>query len=80
MIRNRYLQILKHLHFEGNLVSTDHPLQKVKPVVDFLQGKFCIIDSGKNLCIDESLMLWKEKLKFKQYLPLKRNRFVIELF
>jgi len=35
--------------------------------------------AGKNLCIDESLVLWKGKLKFKQYLPLKRNRFGIKL-
>jgi len=38
------------------------------------------IKPGKNLCIDESLMLWKGRLKFKQFLPLKRHRFGIKLF
>jgi len=32
------------------------------------------------LCIDESLLLWKERLKFKHFLSLKRNRFGIKLF
>ncbi|XP_018400066.1 PREDICTED: piggyBac transposable element-derived protein 4-like [Cyphomyrmex costatus] len=35
---------------------------------------------GQNVCIDESLMLWKGRLVFKQFLPLKRHRFGIKLF
>ena len=34
----------------------------------------------KNLCIDESLMLWKGRLAFKQYIPSKRHRFGIKSF
>ena len=33
-----------------------------------------------NLCIDESLLLWKGRLLFKQYIPKKHNRFGIKLF
>jgi len=81
MTRNRYLQILRYLHFANNEEIENHPLKKVKPVIDDLRKKFSnSILPGKNLCIDESLVLWKEKLKFKQYLPLKRNRFGIKLF
>ena len=32
------------------------------------------------MAIDESLLLWKGRLVFKQYLPLKRDRFGIKLF
>ncbi|XP_043473691.1 piggyBac transposable element-derived protein 4-like [Leptopilina heterotoma] len=81
MTRNRYLQILKYIHFQDNEEITDHPLKKVEPIIDYLQDKFSnTIIPGKNLCIDESLLLWKGRLKFKQYLPLKRNRFGIKLF
>ena len=38
------------------------------------------INPGKNICIDERLMLWKGRLKFKQNLPLKRHRFGIKFF
>jgi len=34
----------------------------------------------RNLCINESLLLWKGRLLFKQYIPKKRNRFGINLF
>jgi len=81
MTRNRYLQILRYLHFANNEEIENHPLKEVKPVIDDLRKKFSnSILPGKNLCIDESLVLWKEKLKFKQYLPLKQNRFGIKLF
>lgn len=31
--------------------------------------------SFENLCIDESLLLYKDKLYLKQYISSKRNRF-----
>ena len=79
--RNRYLQILRYLHFVNNEEIENHPLKKVKPVIDDLKKKFSnSILPGKKFCIDESVVLWKGRLKFKQYLPLKRNRFGIKLF
>lgn len=81
MTRNRYRQILRFLHFTDNNVTSDHPLKKLKPVIDHLKAKFgTIIYPSEKLCIDESLVLWKGRLAFKQYLPLKRHRFGIKLF
>ncbi|XP_066585875.1 piggyBac transposable element-derived protein 4-like [Prorops nasuta] len=81
MPRDRYMQILRFLHFHNNLEIVDHPLIKIKPVIDDLQRKFATaLIPGKTLCIDESLLLWKGKLRFKQYIPLKRNRFGIKIF
>ena len=34
----------------------------------------------QRLCIDESLLLYKGRLSFKQYIPSKRNRFGIKSF
>ena len=60
MIRNRYLQILRFLHFEDNNNSNTHPLRKLKSVIDYLKIKFSsILDPGQKLCIDERLVLWK---------------------
>lgn len=84
MSRDRYFQILRYLHFHDNNDNSEnvnHPLVKVKPVIDHLQATFsAALIPGKNLCIDESLLLWKGRLRFKQYIPLKRNRFGIKLF
>jgi len=79
--RNQYLQILRYLHFTNNEEIENHHLKKVKPVIDDLRKKFSnSILPEKNLCIDKSLVLWKGRLKFKQYLLLKRNCFGIKLF
>lgn len=81
MTRNRYLQILRFLHFEDNNNPSTHPLRKLKAVIDYLKMKFSsVLHPGQKLCIDESLMLWKGRLSFKQYLPLKRHRFGIKIF
>ncbi|KAJ8942335.1 hypothetical protein NQ318_005327 [Aromia moschata] len=84
MSRDRYLAILRYLHFHDNEDTSEiaqHPLVKIKPIIDYLQSKFSVaLIPGKNLCIDESLVLWKDRLLFKQYIPLKRNRFGIKLF
>jgi len=84
MFCDRYIQILRYLHFydnEDDSEIVDHPLVKIKPVIDHLQSKFsAALIPGKNLCVDESLLLWKGRLRFKQYIPLKRNRFGIKLF
>lgn len=81
MSRDRYIQILRCLHFHNNEDIVNHPLVKIKPVIEHVQNKFStVLTPGKNLCIDESLLLWKGRLRFKQYIPLKRNRFGIKLF
>ncbi len=34
----------------------------------------------KDLCVDESLMKWKGRLAFRQYIPTKRSRFRVKFF
>ncbi|KAK2562670.1 PiggyBac transposable element-derived protein 4 [Acropora cervicornis] len=87
MNRDRYLLILKFLHFNNNdntpgrTEPNPDKLFKIRPLVDHLFEKFQeIYTPSKNVCIDESLLLWKGRLHFKQYIPLKRSRFRIKLF
>ena len=80
MFRDRYIHILRCLHFHDNKEIVNHPLVKIKSAIGHEQSKFsAVLIPGKNLCIDESLLLWKGRLRFKQYIPLKRNRFGIKL-
>ena len=82
--RNRYLSILKYLHFSNNEEIEQieqNWLRKVTKVIEMLKAKFtCALTSFQNLCIDESLILWKGRLSFRQYIRSKRNRFGIKLF
>ena len=86
MTRNRYQLLLRFLHFNGNdqapAADSDnaHRLYKIRPVIDHLFEKFktnyCV---NGDISIDESLLLWKGRLIFKQYLPLKISRFGIKI-
>ncbi|XP_067943308.1 uncharacterized protein [Watersipora subatra] len=39
-----------------------------------------VVLMGKFISLDESLLAWKGRLGFKQYIPSKRSRFGIEIF
>ena len=81
--RNRYQDILHYLHFGNNedISDNNNPLAKIKPIIDGLKKNFSsCVNPTQNLCIDESLMLWKGRLAFKQYIPSKRHRFGIKSF
>ncbi|CAF1289214.1 unnamed protein product [Adineta ricciae] len=81
MPRDRFLLLLKYLHFTDLTQPKGDRLYKIKFVVQHLKEKFKqIMIPYRNLCIDESLVLWKGRLSFKQYIPSKRRRFGIKLF
>ena len=70
------------MHFPNNEdIFINDQLEKIRPIIDDSKRKFrnCM-NPTQNLCIDESLLLWKERLGFKQYIPSKRHRFGIKLF
>ena len=81
MSRDRYIHILRCLHFHDTEEIVNHPLVKIKSVIGHVQNKFSLVlTPWKNLCIDESLFLRKVRLRFKQNIPLERNRFGIKLY
>ncbi|KAJ8930617.1 hypothetical protein NQ314_016530 [Rhamnusium bicolor] len=49
-------------------------------VIDSLKSNFGNnFVTSEHLCIDESLLLFKGRLGFRQYIPLKRSQFGIKL-
>lgn len=68
--------LLRMLHFNnkfGNIA--DNKLLKR------LEKRFKnVFNPSKNLCIDESLVLWKGSLSFRQYILFKRHKFGIKMF
>ena len=86
MPRNCFQSILQFLHFADNSYynATDpncDRLYKVRPIVQDLVSKFkSVYIPEEHISIDEELLLWKGKLLFKQYIPLKRARFGIKMF
>jgi len=83
MKRDRYLLILRFLHMVDNddLRGTTDRLFKIRPLIDDLSEKFQkFYTPTQDLALDESLLLWKGRLLFRQYLPAKRARFGIKIF
>ena len=70
MSRNRFQLLLKFLHFNNNsnMPEPIDKLFKLRP----------LLDPARNISIDESLLLWKGRLGFKEYILLKRARFGVK--
>lgn len=78
MARNRFLAILRYLHFSD---TGSKKFEKVKPVIDLLIQKFkCLYVPERNISVDESLLAWKGRLGFRQYIPSKRARYGIKIY
>lgn len=82
MGRDRYLQILRNLHFANNAeAEANNRLHKVQYVLEEIKRRFkSEFYPFQNLVIDESMILFKGRLSFKQYIKTKRHRFGIKLY
>lgn len=79
--RDRYFSLLQMLHFTDIVGHTTDRLHKINEVVEMLRTSFSnAFQPYQRLCIDESLLLYKGRLSFKQYIPSKRSRFGIKSF
>ncbi|CAL1272460.1 unnamed protein product [Larinioides sclopetarius] len=80
----RFLLLCKFLHFENNEHHNNmqsKKLWKIKTVLEYVVDKCKSLYTPKmDICIDESLLMWKGRLSWKQYIPSKRSRFGIKFF
>ena len=79
----RYRVILEFLHFSDNsnhdlINPAGDKLFKIHPIMEYLVTKFQT--PGKNILMDEELILPKGRLNFKQYIRNKRSGFGIKFF
>jgi hypothetical protein len=82
MSRDRFLLLLRVLHFKDNETQVPgEKLHKIQPIISHLRSAFsALFTPFQNVYIDESLVLFKGWLGFKQYIPSKRHRFRITFF
>jgi hypothetical protein len=86
--RDRFQILLRFFHFadneDPNYDARDpnwDRLHKVRPVIDMVRARFTQVYSpGKNLSVDESLVLYKRRLAFRQFILTKWSRFGIKLY
>lgn len=81
--RNRFELLLRSLHFsdnDANVVTTDR-LRKIKPLLEQLNERYMYaIVPGQSVCIDESLVPFRGRLVFRQYIRNKRHKFGTKLY
>nr|XP_022900680.1 piggyBac transposable element-derived protein 4-like [Onthophagus taurus] len=80
MSRNRFQIILRCLHFVEEQNNTDC-MDKCKLVIDnFNNVMERIYYPDQKLSIDESMILWRGRLIFPQYMEVKRHKHGIKLY
>lgn len=83
--RNRFLVILRSLHFatdpEPGQPKPNDRLYKIRPVIDFFNRKMSeLYYPGRELSLDESMVLWRGRLIFRQYIKNKKHKYGIKLY
>ncbi|XP_030638827.1 piggyBac transposable element-derived protein 4-like [Chanos chanos] len=78
--QDRFFLLLHALHFSDSSPSSD-PLHKIRNILNSILKSFShVFYPHKDLCINESILKWKGRLSFKQYILSKRRRFGVKLF
>ena len=78
---NRFLQISRYLHVNDEAVGNpnDDKLYKVREFIDRVNKNFGDkYEMGCQISIDESLIPFKGRLSYRQFIPSKRARFGIK--
>ncbi|CAG5026014.1 unnamed protein product [Parnassius apollo] len=78
MSRNRFLLLFRCLHFSN---TEEGGLNKVEEIIKRFNEKMkAIISAQKCLSLDESMVLWRGRLFFKQYIKNKRHKYGMKLY
>ncbi|XP_068627022.1 piggyBac transposable element-derived protein 4-like [Battus philenor] len=80
MSRNRFLLILRCLHFTSESESED-PLYKIRNMIDYFNKKMedCYYPC-KELSLDESMVLWRGRPRGRQYIKNKPQKYGVKLY
>ncbi len=82
MSRNRFQILLNCFHFTNNeLVDKNDRLNKIQPLIDALKNNYQkVYVPAEDFVIDETLVPWRGRLVFRQYIPNKTHKYGIKLF
>ncbi|XP_052792079.1 piggyBac transposable element-derived protein 4-like [Mya arenaria] len=87
MSRNRFEQLCGFKHFNDNTTRLQRgqdgydPLHKVRPVLEIVDPIYpSVYNPGKELALDESMIKYKDRIFFRQYMPTKPTKLGIKTF
>lgn len=82
MARNRFELLLRLIHFSDNQnILMANRLGKIQPLIDILHDKYqTVYVPGHDFVIDETLVPWRGRLVFRQYIPNKAHKYGVKVF
>ena len=82
MTRNRFQLLLRLFHFADNQAKEPNDkLHKVKELANMLQHKFQTAKKpGVDIVIDETMVPFRGRLSFRQYIPGKASKYGVKVF
>uniref|UniRef100_A0A1B6HG03 Uncharacterized protein n=1 Tax=Homalodisca liturata TaxID=320908 RepID=A0A1B6HG03_9HEMI len=82
MSRNRFQLILRFWHFnDNNNLQRDGRIGKIKPLLSIINGMFFNLkEAEQDLVIDETMIPFRGRLLFRQYIPGKAHKYGIKIF
>ena len=81
MPRDRILSLHRNFHASDNDSAERGRLIQIQPLLDELNKFFKMCMNRESiLAIDESMVPWRGRLVFRQYMPGKRHKYGIKLF
>jgi len=82
MARERFFALLQYWHFcDSDHVDSSDRLFKISNLLEMINTNFQkVVEPGKELTIDESMIPWRSRLLFRQYIPNKRHKFGVKVY
>lgn len=81
MPRNRFEALISLIHTADNENASAHRLYKINPLIELLNTKFQnAFNPDEDVCIDESMIPFRGRLLFRQYIPGKRHKYGLKLY
>lgn len=82
MSRNRFELLLRFWHFANNEeAERNNRLSKVEKIIQmFVNSYQSTYTPAEKICIDETMVPWRGRLSFRQYIPSKRHRYGIKIY
>lgn len=81
MGRDRFILLLKFWHFSDERNDTEDRLYKIRQILNMLNNRFRhILTPGKFIVIDESMIPWRGRLIFRQYIKNKSHKYGVKLY
>jgi len=83
MSRDKFELILKFFHFANNeqLDANQDRLAKLNPLLVLLKDRFMsVYMPGSVVTIDETMIPWRGRLSFRQYIPGKAHKYGVKMY